>query len=249
MAKKAPRKSKPSKKKPAKKKAAKKKASKKPTLHGLKLKPPKDPGPKATKEQRALYQAETQLFRLRQKHHTLQEVTLAKKTGVEERKDKIENLKQAVTSVIREGSHDKPAKSLDQCRGWQLDIDKKETDLATFTKKHSERIKKLEAEFQQLLFDDQLTLPGVEGKTKDAAANTAPPNGTDVEALIKKLIGDKQRVEIKISRKKHRGTVVGPGPDNKPGTVWVELDEPTKIRGKERKEVAVKAETLRYLLG
>jgi len=193
MAKRNPSKKKPAKKVGKKKAAAKKASKKKPSkksppknIAAIALKPPEDPGPDASPDVIKTYQAETKLFRIRQKHMTILEVQAEKKRGTDERKDKIGNLREAMLSVIREEAHDKPGRELDRCRTWQLEIDKLEIALAAFIKAKSERLKALDAEFYDLVFDEQLTLPGTQAASapaKDKPKGGKPPHGARAPRL------------------------------------------------------------------
>jgi hypothetical protein len=232
--------------KPAKKKTTKKKATKKsgkPSPPAPKLKSPEHPGANATADQIAVYKAEDKIFRLGQKWLEILEVKEEKRRGTDERKDKINNLREAMLSVIREDKHDKPIRELDRCRKWLAEMEKLETALAKFIKAKSERIKALEAEFHGILFGEQQSLPGVHDATKSEAANDAPKiNGKD---LARKLSHDRARVRIKIGRKFCPGEVTGLGP--KEDEVWLELDAPANIRGTMTQQVAAKATVLTVL--
>lgn len=265
MAKKASKKTPPrSKKKPAAKKAGKKasknKASKKPgkaTAALDKLKrghtPPENPGPGATADQKAAYKAEDTLYRVGQRWLEIQDVKLEKARGADERKDKINNLEEAMLSVIREDKHDKPLRELDQCRKWLADKEKKEAELAKFIKAKSEQIKGMEAEFHGMMFGEQQGLPLIDGAAKEVrnlvqaanekgmtvSVNGTPVNGTDAKALAQKLVDGEARVSVKVGRKARAAKVIRLG--LKFDEVWVRFDKPVKVRGADLPEMLVAA--------
>lgn len=202
------------------------------------------------------FQAEARLNRIREQWTQIQEVRAERERVATELKDKINNNREAMLSVIREPAHDKPARELDRCREWLKAAERLEAQLADHNKRTKDRLKALDGELHGLIFDEQLTLalPGV-GETTVGNGHGEPQQELldrvlDPKELAEDLVQARAHVSFRAGKQSITGRVLGHPVGEKDGKtprVWIKLDKPTKLAGRMREEVTITVDKLTRL--